>query len=325
MVLAALLGRRALLARRKRAAAEAEARLQPWVFELLARDQPLDDLGEPPPLGAVDRAHLTSILLRYSRRLTGQQTDAIARYFERSGDVSAAIAKLAGRRAWKRAAAAAALGDMASWRAVPALLRALDDGDRAVRAAAARSLGRIGDMRGVELLVEALARRRLPQAVAAYALLQLGRPALPKLRLLAAEGEPDVRRTAVELIGLLGDARDADVVVDRLRDTAAEVRAAAAHALGRLGAERGTRALSAALRDRIPFVRAAAAGALGVVGDRSTVPPLLLLAQSDSFDPAYAAARAAARIDPDAVVAAAARSGASASLREAADLQQVAV
>ena len=68
-------------------------------------------------------------------------------------------------------------------------------------------------------------------------------------------------------------------------------------------------------------VRAAAAHALGQLDAGTAVPKLLEVARTDVFRPARAAARAAARIDPGALRAAAAQPGAGPYLQEAADLQ----
>jgi HEAT repeat protein len=76
----------------------------------------------------------------------------------------------------------------------------------------------------------------------------------------------------------------------------------------------------AALRDSDASVRAAAAAALGRIGGDQTVEALLSVARNDSFDPARAAAHAAAGIDPARVREAAATSDAGPFLREAADL-----
>jgi HEAT repeat protein len=209
---------------------------------------------------------------------------------------------------------------MGSRRAVPTLLGLMDDRAREVRAAAARSLGRLGAAEAVEPLVYAFAERRLPRSIAGQSLLAIGPAALERLRGLAGAEEPEARAFAVELVGFLGDASDDRLLVDRLRDTSAEVRARAARALGRLGAEEATAELTRALDDRISFVRGAAADALAVVGDRRAVPRLLALAREDEFDAAQAAARAAASLAPDAVVAAAGKPGAATHLLEAADL-----
>jgi HEAT repeat protein len=127
----------------------------------------------------------------------------------------------------------------------------------------------------------------------------------------------------IELIGLLGDAADASLVSEGLRDSAAEVRAKSTRALGRLGAAEAAGDLRAALGDRIPYVRATAAIALGMIGDREAAQTLLTQAREDQFDPAQAAARALARIDPPLLWDAARRLGQGPHVAEAADLTAV--
>jgi HEAT repeat protein len=209
---------------------------------------------------------------------------------------------------------------MASPRAIPALLAALDDREAAVRSASARSLGRLAAVDAVKPLVHAFSAGRLPRAVAGQALLAIGPPALPALRDLLDADEADAREFAVELVGLLGDATDSRLVLQCLRDSSGEVRAKAARALGRLGAEEAATALAETLGDRIPFVRVSAAHALAAVGDPAAAPRLLALARKDQFDPARAAAAAAARLDPAAVLRAAGDESAGPHVREAADL-----
>jgi hypothetical protein len=267
---------------------------------------------------------LAELLARYSRQLTGEARPNIAAFFERHGLIARELAHLGHRRPWRRARAAFLLGDMCSQQAVEPLLRALEDPSRDVRSAAARSLGRLGSGRAVEPLVRALVEQRVPRAVGGHALLTLGSEALGPLRPLILDTEAVVRATAVELVGLLGDANDAGLLTDRLRDSAAEVRAKAARALGRLGAEEATMALREALGDRIGFVRANAAVALGLVGDRASAPALLEMARSDEFDPAQAAARALSRLYPELLWSAARDSTSGPHLAEAADLTAVA-
>ena len=194
------------------------------------------------------------------------------------------------------------LGDMGSARAVPPLLRALDDPDRDVRSAAAYGLGRLGAVDAVEPLVGALEHHRIPRAVVGAALLDIGADAVPRLLELIGHPEPVERATAVELVGLLGDAADGRRLVDCLVDTSAEVRAEAALALGRLGADDAAAAVRELLGDRIPFVRVAAAQSLGLLRDADAVDGLLFQARRDGFEPARAAAEALARIAPDRVV-----------------------
>ena len=182
--------------------------------------------------------------------------------------------------------------------AIGALVDALTDPSREVRSAAARSLGALGAVAGVAPLVTALATGSVPRAVAGGALLAIGADAVPPLLDLANSQDDRVGASAIELLGLLGDAHDARQFSHRLRDAAAEVRAKTARALGRLGAAQASEDLRAALADRIPDVRAAAAIALGEIGDRAAVVPLWQQARADRYEPARSAARALAAIDP---------------------------
>jgi HEAT repeat protein len=249
----------------------------------------------------------------------GVESDRIAEFFEHHGWVDYELARLNSRRPWRRATAAFALGDMGSSRAIPDLIERLQDSEPDVRAAGARSLGRLGATDAVEPLVDGFAANRLPRSVAGQALLSIGSSAVRGLRVLNEAEGPVARAFAVELIGLLGDASDEDVLVERLRDTSAEVRAKAARALGRLGAEGAMLELAERLDDHVVFVRAAAATALAAVGDHRVVARLVALAQQDEFEAARAAAEAAAHLDPEGVKRASAAAGAAAHLNEAAD------
>lgn len=307
--------RRLALARQERRTKAVEAQLEPFALALIAGED--DDI---PSLGERELPILAALLARYSQRLSGSERARIAAFFESTGSLEREAALLDDRREWKRATAAFALGDMASPRAIPPLLAALDDREEAVRGAVARSLGRLAAVDAVKPLVHAFSAGRLARAVAGQALLAVGPSALPALRDLLDADEAEAREFAVELVGLLGDATDSRLVLQRLRDSSAEVRAKAARALGRLGAEEAGSALVETLGDRIPFVRVSAAHALAAVGDPAAAPSLLTLAREDQFDPARAAAAAAARLDSAAVLHAVANDDSGPHVREAADL-----
>ena len=290
LFVAVLVARRIWLMRDERSRAESEERLRPFALALLD--------GEPAPaLSTRDAEVFASIVARYSAHIRGEAEREIGRFFEESGAVESSLAALRDRRAWRRAEAAYALGDMASTQAIPPLLRALSDSSRDVRGAAARSLGRLGADAAVEPLVRALAHEEVPRSVAGQALLELGDATLPALRVLATDEDAGLRETAVELLGILGSPADEPILVQRLRDSSAEVRARATRALGRLAAAKSADAVRTALEDRIPFVRAAAARAIGEIGDRGSAGALLELAEDGSHDAAQAAARALARVD----------------------------
>lgn len=311
-----------LVLRRVRLAAEARRhraltqKLRPSAIAFLEGDADL-----PAGLTTVEQEILADILGEYARKLRGPARALITRYFEEQGTVDRELAAVAsGRASWRRAMAAHRLGDIGSAKASAGLLAALGDEARDVRTAAVRSLGKLQEPRAVEPLLTAVAARLVPRSVVGWALLQIGAPALPALRSLLAAEDSARRAGALRVLGLLGDAADADVVAARLRDTSAEVRAAAAHALARLGGSASFPLLLTALDDRVPSVRAAAATALGRGRDRRALDPLLAHARSDRFEVAQAAARAAAAID----LAATERAATSMHLREAVDLAALA-
>jgi HEAT repeat protein len=316
VMLSVLVTRRWELGRRDRHRRRVEDRLKPVALELL-------HAGSEPPAGlsGEEKEALADLLGRYAQSVRGPTHDNIVDYFARQGTIDRELAVLAGARAaWRRGTAAFRLGDVGSEQAVPALVAALGDSDRAVRVAAARSLGRLRVPDAGTALVAAAADRRVPASLVQWALLQIGPPALPELRSLLVSPNERERAAALQLIGLLGGPSDAGEAEARLRDSSALVRAQAARALGRVGGERNLTALLDALEDRIPAVRAAAAISLGYLRDPRALDALTEHAEGDeSFEVARESARAAARIDP-AATAANARATGSEHLREAVDL-----
>lgn len=318
LFLVALVVRRSSLAREERRRAAVEERVRPLAFALVAGDE-----VELPTLATEERAMLAEAIGRLSRSLTGEARGRIGAYFAGTSAYTAEVAALQDRNAWRRATAAYRLGDMACPEATADVLPLLDDREVDVRAAAARSLGRLAAPEAAEPLVHALVERTVPRALAFRAVLDLGPAALPALRELARGEDPGERAEAVELLGWLGDAADDAIVIEAVADPSAEVRAKAAAALGRLAAADGADALTHALDDRIYFVRLHAARALGQVGEQAAVPRLLRQAREDRFEAARAAARAVARVDPEALLRAADEPDAGPHLHEAADLLRV--
>jgi hypothetical protein len=314
IMVATLVVRRLLLAREARRREEVAVRLRPIALAIV---EGLPTEARPEPGDAIV---LADLLRRYARRLTGASRDRIGAFLEETGAVDEAMDELGSRRSWRRASAAFALGDMGSQRAAEPLLAALDDHERDVRAAAARSLGRLGVLGAVEPLVAALAQVSVPRVVAAQALVAIGEAAAPRLAALLDADDPEIRRAALDVLGLVGSAGDSAPAATGLRDGSAEVRAAAARALGRLGGRAGSEELQRALGDRVAFVRAQAANALARVGDRSAAPVLVELARTDEHAPARAAAYALSALDPRLLSVEAEKPDASQFLLEAADV-----
>jgi len=318
LFLVALVLRRTSLARAERRRNELEARLRPLALALVDGDE-----VEERELSAEERAILAEAIGRLSRSVSGEARERIGEYFAGTEAYTAEVGALRDHRAWRRATAAYRLGDMACPEAVPAILLRLDDRDPDVRAAAARSLGRLAAPEAAEPLVHTLVSGTVPRAIAFRALLDIGPGTLPVLRTLVHDPDQDVRASAIELLGWLGDASDDSAVIEGVGDPAAEVRARAAGALGRLASADGADVLTRALDDRIYFVRLHAARALGQVGEHAAIPALVRQAREDRFEAARAAAEALSRIDPDALLAAAEESDAGPHLHEAADLLRV--
>ena len=159
-----------------------------------------------------------------------------------------------------RLAAAEALSESPSARAVPSLGRALGDADVAVRSAAARALG----------------KSAAPEAVLAL----LGH---------LDDSAPEVRRDVALALGEQGDLRAVVPLIGKIQDARATVRAAVAEALGQLGDARAASALVLSLRDADDDVRVAALSALSRLAEPSATPSIGALLQTGS-DPVFGAA-----------------------------------
>jgi len=299
LLLGLLSVRRLRLLRTERELARAADRLRGVAAALVM------DGERPPALSTEDAELLARVLWDFSRQITGSGREEIAEYFEEVGLVDRQLAILASGAAWRRAQAAFVLGDACSARAIPALVEHLRDPDTAVRSAATRSLGRLRATEAAGGIVDAMADRRIPLALACGILIEIGAGGVPEITALLVHTDPRSRSTGVQLLGLLGSAADADRLRPLLTDPDGSVRAQACLALSRLAAGDIGETLRARLSDADPLVRAAAAEALGELQDEDALDDLLHMAAVDVFDPARAAASASARIDPEALLAAA--------------------
>ncbi|HEY2409626.1 MAG TPA: HEAT repeat domain-containing protein [Polyangiaceae bacterium] len=151
-----------------------------------------------------------------------------------------------------REAAAEALAESPSARAVGPLSRSLADADPAVRGAAAVALG----------------KSHAPDAVIAL----LGH---------LDDSVPEVRRDAAHALGELADARGVVPLIGKIEDSRPIVRSAVADALGELGDPRATSALLLKLRDPDETVRVAVLRALGRIRDPHGVATIAALLVDD--------------------------------------------
>jgi HEAT repeat protein len=173
----------------------------------------------------------------------------------------------------RRARAADLLGRASVPRAVPELIRLLEDRDGDVRQTAARALGLIGNPAAVPALLETIEPRTVPLNTSTMAILRMDRGArAPLIDGLLSESQL-VRAICAELLGRLGAVSALPELTNVvLSDPALEVRIRAARALGMIGAPSAVDALAAAMRSHEPApLRAVATRALGRIGGRRTI------------------------------------------------------
>lgn len=186
------------------------------------------------------------LLLRYAR--TGaedQRRAAVSRLGDvaRTGDATAVesvVRALGDRTKEVRQAAATAISDLPSDRAIPILTAALRNDDAGIRAEAARLLGPRRDPRAVDSLAEAYDRVGEQERVRAEIRRSLERlsPMVNQQELArAARKDPDreVRARSIRLLGVVGDPRAATDLEDLLGDPDEFIAGTAALALADMG------------------------------------------------------------------------------------------
>jgi HEAT repeat protein len=180
-----------------------------------------------------------------------------------------------------RAAAIAALARIGDRRAVPALVRTLDD-TRPLAVAAAAALASIGDASAFEPLLALIGHpdSAIRQAVIG-ALNSLGHPEMPvRICALIESEDAHVRESAVRIAGYFGYEACAAALVTRCQDPDEQVRRAAIEQLPNLDHVDATALLARALETDTAQVRVAAVKALGRLPDPHAV-DLLLEAAAD--------------------------------------------
>lgn len=250
-------------------------------------------------LGRFDRKLVRSILLGLALDLRGDTGEAISELYQHLGFLERDLKRMRSWRATIRAGAAADLGLIHAPRAVPALMKALTDGDVRVRQAAVWALGQIGTPSTLSGLVrflgdrdvivahrvqEVLAERgrEVADAILAYAATTSSRPgrlaaialigwlrvatASHLLRTFMGDLDPEIRVKSVKAAAAIGDPEFLEVFHACLDDSSWPVRCQAAKGLSLFGSPQSVPRLSRALRDQHWWVRFYAATALAEVG-----------------------------------------------------------
>ncbi|MEO8705080.1 MAG: HEAT repeat domain-containing protein [Kofleriaceae bacterium] len=214
---------------------------------------------------------------------------AVAWTFDWAGHVEVDAEGLASDDVQKRLDAVTELGKYDVALTEKHLLRALDDPDEKVRHAAAKALGQGGSTKAVPKLIEWLSTNDpKTQQVAAGALGDIG-GADATAALVRTLGTPDatVRQQTVKALGGIGRRGNPSVVIaliPRLEDDKADVRIATITQLEELGDRRAVIPLVARFGDTSIEPRKAAVRAVGRLGDRSAVPALIRLMNDPAED-----------------------------------------
>ncbi|MDZ4171261.1 MAG: HEAT repeat domain-containing protein [Methanobacteriaceae archaeon] len=156
----------------------------------------------------------------------------------------------------ERARAARKLGKIGDERAVPLLIKAMNDSDYFVPRAAASSLGKIGDIRAIKPLIQKL-RSQDPELryQSKWALINIGEPSLNDLLANLSNFNNHVRQMVVETLGEIGAESSIEPLIEALSDDESTVRWRAAQSLGNIGDERALKPLEIAQNDSDEKVR----------------------------------------------------------------------
>lgn len=247
-----------------------EQRWVPRILGALADPSEIDRItADLPP---EDRLPFLQVLLRFARRLSGEERDTLER--AALPHLHLLVERARAPRTEERARAIQTLGELALDEHRPIVEGALRDPAPVVRLAAAQGLARGGTARDAEVLLGALDaftgwRRgflsallaevgaegvpamvramsdpdRPPdqRAVAAAALARLRAPqALPAARrVVESESDPDLVVAALTLLGEVGEPSALPLVASRIGDPAEPIRGAALEALARLAPDAG--------------------------------------------------------------------------------------
>ncbi len=197
-------------------------------------------------------------------------------------------------------------GEMVLREAAPLLRRALDEPSPQLREVSVRSVGKIGL---IELIPETAALLgdfdqdvRIAALETLALLADLDPSSVGKIAaVLAIADEPDKRRDAVFLCGVL---RDRERLSLLMKDADDLVRRTAVQGLARLGGDDIVHHLTMALTDENSGVRIAAASTLGETGKQNAVEPLVLVMADPDPWVRCAALRSLGRIGGDIALAA---------------------
>ena len=200
--------------------------------------------------------------------------------------------------------AALTLSNMGKVAVLP-LIKASKIKNKDIRSHIAYILGEIRDERAIEPLFKILRSEKkdiYDTASAAYALKEIGEPAvLPLIEALKDKNEY-VRGKVAKALGGIGDKRALEPLIECLKDKNSYVRGRSAKALGGIGDKRAIEPLIECLKDKSLYVQEKAARALGQLKDKRAIEPLIEVFKVDDWVTRCQVSIALAHIGKEAVL-----------------------
>ncbi|PWB68641.1 hypothetical protein C3F09_11245 [candidate division GN15 bacterium] len=192
----------------------------------------------------------------------------MANVIERIGEL---LARLQSPDFYEREEAVKELGTYQEDEAVAGLVIAIEDPDLGIRELAANLLCTMKSGTAAQLLCSFLAHLDIStRNLAAEILVRMGADAVPALTETLKSDDYDVRKFAVDVLGLIRDERAIEPLCQRLWDDNANVVCSAAEALGEIGSPAAVPHLLA-VYEKIEDVRMPAIEALGKIGDHAAL------------------------------------------------------
>ncbi|MEZ5359467.1 MAG: HEAT repeat domain-containing protein [Candidatus Zixiibacteriota bacterium] len=197
---------------------------------------------------------------------------------------------------FEREEAVKQLGQMDADEAIAGLVMALEDDDRGIRELAADCLVKQGCDTSSRLLASFMGHNEISvRNLAAEILVRIGGNAVPALVEALDDNDHDVRKFALDVLGLIKDKSVAGRVHAMLDDRNDNVACSAAEALGHLGTEDSVEPLLTAF-DKHDFLRPQAAEALGRIGSASAYDGLVQHLHADDPVVLYSVIEALGRL-----------------------------
>lgn len=250
-----------------------------------------------PARKALHRDAIRSVLLDFSRDVSGESRDRLRYFFESLGFVRDEQALLKSRKWWIRAQAARDLGLLGALSAADDLMALLDDEHPDVRAQVMGSLVKLLGEGSLEpILSTARSITRWTALELSLIIKEFEERAYPYLLEALSYADQSVVLFSIEMLSQTGFVATVEPLM-RVAETYPNivVRARAIEALGRLGDQRAESLLHNLLNNPYPSLRAAATRALERIGSPSSVPQLKERFEAGSMEDRLSAARALAR------------------------------